>query len=464
MRVELIRACVGLLLVAGGCGDAGGSGTPHRDSGPSGTPDGGDPWDEEEEEPYEDCYELNGVDDDGDGAIDCDDSDCDLAHTLCLRRWEQEAKLMADEPAIDDRMGFVVALDGDTAVAGAPDHVTGGLARGAAYVFALSGDTWVQQAKLVPDEGGQMYEHLGHAVAISEDSAIVGAWSRASGAGRPGGAAYVFVREGSSWIQQARLSTPPLDYVDELGWSVDIDGDTAVVGAPRDGEAATNAGAAYVFTRTGASWTLQQKLVLEGATTPEYFGKSVSISGTTILVGASAVHSYTGAAYVFVWDGSRWSQQARLAADDGDEQDYFGEAVAVSGDTAVIGARGDGAGNDDHGSAYVFTRVGVEWRQVSKLYALDAAGGHAFGYDVDIDGSAIAVGSRHAEAAYVYRWDGSSWTPEETRLVGEDTEEFDSFGYGVGISGDRVLVGAPTAYGGRRFAGAAYVFDLRLGQ
>jgi len=175
-----------------------------------------------------------------------------------------------------------------------------------------------------------------------------------------------------------------------FGWSVDISGDTAVVGAPYgDDENGSYSGCAYIFYRNGSDWFQTAKLIAYDGTAG-YFGWSVAISGDTAVVGAFGGGSNRGSAYVFDRQGSAWSWTANLVANDGVAFDYFGCSVSVSGDTAVVGAYGDGGFS---GSAYIFDRNDIEWVQMAKLVANDGVAGDYFGQSVAISGDIATVGA-----------------------------------------------------------------------
>ncbi len=238
------------------------------------------------------------------------------------------------------------------------------------------------------------------------------------------GAAYVFVRSGTAWSQEAYLKASNAEAVDTLGYSVSVSGDTVVVGAVyEDGDgsdegnnSASGAGAAYVFVRNETAWSQQAYLKASNAEASDYFGRSVAISDNTVVVGAFCEDgdgsdegnngaSGSGAAYVFVRSGTAWSQQAYLKASNAEAFDYFGHSVAISGDTVVVAAYGeDGDGSDegdnsaDHaGAAYVFVRSGIAWSQQAYLKASNAETWDLFGNSVAISGETVLVGS-HFEA------------------------------------------------------------------
>ena len=193
-------------------------------------------------------------------------------------------------------------------------------------------------------------------MSISGDTALVGAFGD-DDAGYETGSAYIFVRTGNSWSQQAKLTANDAAAHDYFGVSVSISSDTAVIGADGDDDAGDSSGSAYIFVRTGNSWSQQAKLTASDAAAGDSFGESVSISGDTALVGAlydDDGGDGSGSTYVFVRTGNSWSQQAKLTASDGAAHDLFGFSVSISGDTALVGALYDDDGGDDRGSAYVF--------------------------------------------------------------------------------------------------------------
>jgi hypothetical protein len=313
------------------------------------------------------------------------------------------AKLMASDAVDGDNFGWSVAVSGDTAVIGARYEDTGGSYAGAAYVFTRSGGAWVEQAKLMASDA-QSSDYFGGSVAVSGDTAVIGARLEDTG-GSGAGAAYVFTRTGGSWTQQAKLMASDAQSSDYFGGSVAVSGDTAVIGAYAEATGGSTAGAVYVFTRTGGSWTQQAKLMASDAQAYDNFGGSVAVSGDTAVIGAYAEAtggSTAGAVYVFTRSGGAWTQQAKLLASDAQANDYFGYSVAVSGDTAVIGAYREDTGGSNAGAVYVFTRSGGAWVEQAKLMASDAQTNDYFGYSVAVSGDTAVIGALNADAAYIF--------------------------------------------------------------
>jgi len=263
-----------------------------------------------------------------------------------------EVKLTASDGAANDYFGYFISISGDTAVVGAWQDDGN---KGSAYVFVRSGATWSQQAKLVASDGAGG-DQFGQYVSISGDTVVVGALYDDFDSKTNAGSAYVFVRSGTTWSQQQKLTASDGAADDHFGTSVSISGDTVVVGAHWDD---SKKGSAYVFVRSGTTWSQEQKLT-SGSVVAGQFGISVSISGDTAVVGAEVddgnePNSDSGAAYVFIRNGDGWDQEAKLTASDGVLFDYFGGSVSISGDTVVVGARGaDVDSKTDAGSAYVY--------------------------------------------------------------------------------------------------------------
>ncbi len=391
--------------------------------------------------------------------------------------WAEEQKLVADDASPGDWFGLSVAVEGDTAVVGTWDGDGLVVDSGSAYVFARNGTPWTQEAELLASDGNQG-DHFGKVVAISGDTIVVGA-----SANTPvQGAAYVFVRSGSSWVEQQKLLPASPSYVLSFGWSVAIEGDVVVVGARSSHHRTplnTNceAGSAHVFVRNGSTWIEQQALLASDAACPDHFGESVAISGSRILVGAewgSGVAPESGSVYVFQRIEGTWIQKQELFASDGEFDDRFGYSVAVSGDMALVGAW-----KDDHvcpsdptcdsGAAYAFYFDGVTWLQEQKLRASNARRDDSFGRNVAFDGGRAVVGAPLTDradpsdpdcisgSAYLFDFDGHRWNEAQEVWAG-DAECSDLFGRDVAISGDTVLAGSYLNHVSTSSPGAAYVF------
>jgi FG-GAP repeat len=384
----------------------------------------------------------------------------------------QAATLTASEGAGDDAFGYSVALSGTTALVGAAGKTIGSNSyQGEAYVFTFNGSTWVQQQELTASDGAD-HDGFGRQVALSGTTALVGAPGKAIGSNNAQGAAYVFTFNGSTWVQQQELTASDGAAGDNFGYSVALSGTTALVGAYRKTIGSNSfQGAAYVFSFNGSMWAQHQELTASDGIEFDQFGWSVALSGTTALVGAESKtigsNSAQGAAYVFTFNGSTWAQQPELTASDGAAGDYFGYSVALSGTTALVGAYLKTIGsNGTQGAAYVFTFNGSTWVQQQELTASDGARGTNFGNQVALSGTTALVGapgntigSNEAQgAAYVFTFNGSTWVQQQ-ELTASDGAPFDYFGTSVALSGTTALVGAyAKTIGSNPGQGAVYVF------
>ena len=405
--------------------------------------------------------------------------------TLALAAWAsatQEAKLNPSDPEASAYFGASCSIsqDGNYAIIGAYAKDEGGVANvGAAYIFTRSGSTWSQQAKLLASDR-EASDFFGEWVDIDSDgdTAIVGANNEDTG-GSNAGAAYIFTRSGTTWSQQAKIQGSDTASPDRFGRGISIsdDGNKVVVGAPLESDGGTYAGAAYVFTRSGSTWSQQQKLTASDASANDQLGHKVGISGdgNTIILGApDSASTDAGAAYIFTLSGSTWSQQAKLSGSDTDGGDLFGYSVSISqnGNTAIVGAYSEDGTATDVGAAYIFTRSGSTWSQQAKLTASDAETTDRFAWSVDMsdDGDRVII-SAHQEdttatdagSAYIFTRSGTTWT-QRAKLQASDAEENDRFSYqAVAISGDgdTAIVGAyqeDPPDGTYTSGGSAYVF------
>jgi len=383
--------------------------------------------------------------------------------------WSEQAKLTANDTAIDDNFGYSVAIAGDSAVVGAYFDDDAGLDSGSAYVFTRNNSTWSLQTKLTASDA-TVDDQFGYSVAISGDSTVIGAL-QTNDAGTSSGSAYVFTRTGSSWSQQAKLTASDAASNDLFGISVSISGDSVTVGAYQNDEKGIDSGSAYVFIRSGSSWSQQAKLTASDAAVSDLFGVSVDISGDSIVIGAFGDDDSgtdSGSAYVFTRSGSTWSQQAKLTASDAADFDFFGVSVAISGDSIAVGAQLNDNAATNAGSAYVFTRSGSAWSQQAQLTASNAGANKFFGISVDISGDSVVVGSHFdnpagsfSGSAYIFTRSGSTWS-EQNKLIASNAAAGDRFGLSVAISGDSVIVGASRNDAAGSDSGSAYIYRTAL--
>ena len=316
--------------------------------------------------------------------------------------WTQQQELTASDGAASDDFGTSVALSGTTAIVGAPDHAVGANpAQGAAYVFVQSGATWTQQQELTASDGVAS-DVFGSSVSLSGTMAIVGAQNHTVGASQQQGAAYIFAQSGTTWTQQQEVTASDGVASDDFGTSVSLSGTIAIVGAPYHTVGANQQqGAAYIFVQSGATWTQQQELTAGDGAGGDHFGLTGSVSGNIAIVGSFFHNRLSGAAYIFVQSGTTWTQQQELTASDGAPYAEFGFSVSLSGTTAIVGADDHTVGaNPDQGAAYVFVQSGTTWTQQQEVTANDGAGIDSFGYSVALSGTTAIVGAfNHAVGA-----------------------------------------------------------------
>ncbi len=458
----------------------------------------------------------------------------------------QSAYLKASNSGAGDQFGSAIAVAGNTVVVGAPTEDSSGTGvnsnsqadnsaadSGAVYVYVQSGGIWTQQAYLKASNTSANAA-FGWSVAMSGETLVVGAATEGGS-----GAAYVFVRSGTVWSQQAFLKPAVIDPADGYGSAIGISGDTIVVAAPfedsngtgsnsgaQNNNSLSESGAIYVYQRSGTTWPQQAYIKASNPDSVDLFGSAVAISGDTIVAGApredsngqgintatgannSALES--GAAYVFVRSGGTWSQQAYMKSSNSDAGDQFGRSAAIDGDTILVGApnessAGTGVNGNTQidnsapqaGAVYAFVRAGTTWTQQAYMKASNTSippqgqDGDNFGYSIAIAGNLAVIGAQledsngtgvnsntqsnesatNAGAAYLFQRAGTVWS-QAAYLKASNTEAVDLFGIRVAISPDYAVVGATledsaaTGISGNAAdnsaisSGAAYVFQL----
>ncbi len=387
----------------------------------------------------------------------------DLRATLS---WAQAEKVVSSNGETGDLFGQSVEIHGNYAIVGAYNEMINGQEAGTAYIYRRQGADWVEDARLTVDDGATS-DQFGYYVSIHDTLAIVGA-NRSNGGANKSGSAYVFARTPTGWVQRAKLtpSSPRADL--QFGHGVAIGYDRAVVGAnsaPRPGAPRSRAGAVYVFRREGTSYVQEARLASSDLQNGDRFGFDVALDGDYLIAGADREDgngSSSGAAYIFARNGTTWTQQAKLLAADGAADDRLGYAVDIDGDYAIAGARHHDQGGTDAGAAYIYRRNGNQWVQEEKLTAADPADNVDFGINVGIHEGRAVVGAFHegtngfqAGAVYVFARSNGSWS-QEAKVIADDGEERDLFGRSVSIYRNQVIVGANRDDDNGTEAGAAY--------
>jgi len=390
-------------------------------------------------------------------AVSVDENSCNMGS------WSEKQKLLAGDGAGNDRFGSSVEINGNDAIVGAYfDDISGQTNAGSAYVFVYGGASWTQQQKLTASDY-QANDEFGWSVSIDGDYAIVGA-HKEDGSGAERGAAYIFYRSGSSWSEQQKLTPGDAADGDYFGKSVSIDGEYAIIGAPGKN---SDQGFSYIFKRTGTVWAQMTKV---GAAGSNKLGWSVSISMPCVIMGAYGTNSNTGAAHIYELVGSSWYGKGALTASDGVTADLFGISVAIDDDYAICGSQGHDLTAGGEGAAYIFEKPTTGWAsttETQKITASDNQGGDGFGKSVSVDGDGIIVSSPDEDdigaargAAYIFYRSGSSWS-EQQKLTSGDAADSDYFGWGVSISSNTAISGAYAEDNTNGAdAGSAYIFEF----
>jgi hypothetical protein len=402
-----------------------------------------------------------------------------LIVSLCAGAVEQNAANSLSNLPVAAKAGILAAVGRDIRDY-SPIANSGGLplkADDADALYPVVTDPWAQLAELTASDATD-YCFLGISVAMSGDTVVVGADGEG---GQSQGAAYVFVKPKSGWQTTSQFTaklTPQNQQPNALfGGSVSISGSVIVVGAGNETvDYKQGQGAAYVFIKPKSGWKTTSKftakLTSSDGAASDSFGNSVSLAGSTLVIGApyAAVNDNQaqGAAYVFIKPAGGWkttTQSAKLTSSDGQPNDFFGTGVSVSGNTIAAGAWGH---NQQEGEGYVFVKPASGWSNMSQTAKLSASNGHPgynLGAAISIDGNTVVAGARFAVvhsqqqgAAYVFVEPNGGWKEAMTQtadLTASDGNVGDDFGLSVSINDNALAVGA---WGVNRDQGAAYVF------
>lgn len=426
--------------------------------------------------------------------------------------WLSVGKLTANDAALSDDFGSAVAISDTKIVVGAARHDQSGTDRGAVYVYGIVDFVWQQIGKITASDAADQ-DQFGYSLSVDGDWLAVGA----PGVSGAAGAAYLFTRTNDIWLEDVKLTADDVAAGDNFGRSVDIDGQTVLVGSYLNGDGGPASGAAYAFRSVGGVWQQHDKLVAPDAAIGDFFGHSVSLSGNVALVTAywdddGGVDS--GSTYFFTLascdcNGNGIPDECevdcndnlvpddcdialetsvdcnvngvpdecdisdvlveKILASDGIGDDWFGFDVAMSGNTAVVSATGRDDGVINSGSAYVYQRTNGVWREVAKLSADDAATNDQFGSGLSIDGNTLVVGARFDDddanssgSAYIFREIGGVWQ-QLAKLTASDPQPGAQFGHTTSLWGDTVAIGAPFGGESGSGTGAVYIFRENMG-
>jgi hypothetical protein len=358
---------------------------------------------------------------------------------------QQLKKIQASDAQLGDYFGYSVAASDTRIVVGAYNEDTTADSAGSAYIFDIDGN---QIAKIQASDA-QVGDYFGYSVAVSDTRIVVGAHTEDTTAINAG-SAYIFDIDGN---QIAKIQASDAQESDLFGYSVAVSNTRIVVGAYGEDTTASQAGSAYIFDINGNQIA---KIQASDAEASDYFGWSVAVSDTRIVVGAVYEGSYAGAAYIFDINGN---QIAKIQASDAEANDYFGHSVAVSDTRIVVGAVYEGTTASYAGAAYIFD---IDGNQLAKIQASDAEEWDQFGYSVAVSDTRIVVGAHtenttaiSAGSAYIFDIDGN----QLAKIQSSDAQQYDSFSNAVAVSNTRIVVGAPYEDTTATSAGSAYIFS-----
>ncbi len=391
--------------------------------------------------------------------------------------WVETVKLVGSDTEAFDNYGWSVSVSGATIFVGAPSEGEGFHPPGSAYIFEKSGTRWTQTTKLIGADTAPG-DSFGYSVSVSGHTAVIGA-VHDDDRGENSGSGYVFEKLEGQWTETAKLVASDGQQTDQFG-IVSVSGDTVVVG--------TLSNSVYIFEKVEGVWRETMKLLAGNGSDTNAFGDSVNVYGNTIVVGAKYDDDgghHSGAAYVFEKMGGVWIETAKLVALDPVMFDQFGGSVSISEEIVVVGASEADHGANNSGSCYVFEKVGDVWTETAKLVPSDATEGDYFGSFVSLSADTLLVGAPYhamryvspyegcddcvgadlSGAAYVFKKVDGTWTETAKLISSHDTYEF---GWIISLSASTAVVGAfpprlvfPLNSDNNDIqSGAAYVFEF----
>ena len=364
--------------------------------------------------------------------------------------WEFSQSFFQDITTLDNS-GTSVSVDGDSLVVGSSDDDTAsGVNSGSAYFFHRTDEAWTLANK-VTSFLSNSNQHFGTAVSLSGNTAAISAPKATASGNTEAGMVHVFNRSGSNWSEHSTLIASDSAPLDQFGNALALDGDSLLIGAYfADATNRVDAGAAYVFSRSGNSWSFQQKLESNGPVASSRFGSSVDIHGETAVVSAPLSADGNGRAFVFTRSGTTWTPQQTLMADDGLPADFFGYTVTLDDNTIVVGAPlVDTLAGIDAGSAYVFTRSTSTWTQQQKIQQNNGVAGERLGSALDLQEGTLLIGAPYFDRisdgldqvgrVFAYTGSGNSWV-QETEITAPGGNDFAQFGFAISLSGNNAAI------------------------
>jgi FG-GAP repeat/PKD domain/Bacterial Ig domain len=376
---------------------------------------------------------------------------------IIAKPFATSTQLLSPNPKAGDLFGYSVAITDTYALVGAYQADNKGSNSGAAYVYKRSGDTW-QYVQTLTASNGAASDNFGQSLILTDTLAIVTARS-GDGLATDTGAVYIYQRSGETWSEVQKLSSDDGVAGDEFGFSVALLGNSIFIGADED----DNKGSAYIFQKQGSSYVQTQKLQPATLDANHRFGRSVAVFGTTLMLGAAGDDTNgdgAGAVYVYQNNGAGWSQVDILTASDGSAGDRFGRAIEFDDRYAVISAVYDDALGSFAGSAYIFELKNGIWTQMQKLEGSDTDLEDRFGHSALLNGDYVMIGAYEAGATgalYVYKHMGNTWN-QVNRLKPAQVVTGDFLGEYSKMTSNYIISGARNHDAGATNAGAVYIF------
>jgi uncharacterized protein (DUF1800 family) len=395
--------------------------------------------------------------------------------------WVLGQEINNPSPVVSDEFGYSVSITstGDRVIIGARYEDTGASNTGSVYIYSRSGTTWTLEQE-INNPSPVATDFFGYSVSISStgDRGIIGARYEDTGADAAG-SVYIYSRSGTTWTLEQEINNPSPVSGDNFGILVSMDatGDRVIIGAHNEDTGATDTGSAYIYSRSGTTWTLEQEINNPSPVSGDYFGYSVSINATgdRVIIGAyfeDTGATNAGSAYIYSRSDTTWTLEQEINNPSPVDYDNFGFSVAIdsTGDRVIIGAYYESTGATGAGSAYIYSRSGTVWTLEQEINNPSPVSNDYFGWSVAINSTGDRViisasyedtGASAAGSAYIYSRSGTTWTLER-EINNPSPVASDQFGFSVSINstGDRVIIGAHLEDTGALHTGAVYIYDL----
>ena len=350
--------------------------------------------------------------------------------------WVEKQKVGPDNGADGDFFGISVSIYGNYAIVGSNGNDAQGINAGAVFVYKNEDDLWIYKQKLMP-HAGSGFDEFGIGVSIAKELIVVGAYSDAEN-GPFSGAAYIYSLVDDNWLEDDKVLPDDGASDDKFGRSVDTDGERVIVCGVLNDDQGEDSGSAYIFSKSGDTWQQEAKLLAPDGSANDRFGRSVGIDHEYAAVGAVLDDdngNSSGSVYVYHDEANGWQMQQKIIAGDGQAEDFFGYSLSLADRYLIVGAHNDDDFGMNSGSAYLFSRTGVSWTQIEKYHADDSQEGDNYGESVFIDDTWISFGSPYYST--INGLTGAAFTTDAPLRVGiADREELSISVYPNPVAGE----------------------------